>query len=109
MEYLWPASVLLKNFGVHAESMTATPLRASERQSRPVWAWEGSAALLLDEVSVGPPSVIRSGREDSTQYHLDSFSFVAHGIYWILSCGPQALPAYSNKGDYEREQTPQEK
>lgn len=65
MEYLWRASVLLKDFGAHAEAMTAMLLRASleaaERYERPV-RYLASSSLRKEDVARG---ILREAPVDS--------------------------------------------
>lgn len=66
MEYLWRASVLLKDFGAHAETMTATllesSLAAAERHNRPV-RYLASPSMNKEEVALGllAESPVKSG------------------------------------------------
>ena len=48
MKYLWESSGLLKEFGAHAEAMTAMPLEAARREERPVRYRSSSAARKED-------------------------------------------------------------
>jgi hypothetical protein len=95
MQYLWRASVLLKDFGAHAEAMTATILKASleaaERFERPVRYLPSSASCKEDIAQ----EILRTSPVDS-------------GLVCVLKCVEPCMSyeIYRNRAEKKLELRP---